>query len=128
MCPHQPIGHGLPDLRRRQSLVVAVIPLGQHGVDLVDVQARQLGGGQRAAPRAADHQRVGQLQLGKCGTGQYGLLTPGLGEFQFGAAGVPAGRRPLGLAVAEQDQAVQAVAHNGDSAARSGNAAESVLG
>ena len=58
MRPHQPVGHLLPDLLGGQALVVAVVPFGQKGRHLVDFQAGQFGGDQRAPPRARDHQRV----------------------------------------------------------------------
>ena len=47
-----------------------------------------------------------QLQVGERLGGEPGLLAAVVGEVEVGAAGVPAGLRPLGLAVAQQQQAV----------------------
>ena len=46
--PHQPVGHRLADLRGGQALVVAVIPFGDQRRHLVDGEAGQFGGDQRA--------------------------------------------------------------------------------
>ena len=109
--PHQPVGHLLADLLRGQALVVAVIPLGQQGRDLVDVQPRQFGRHLRASPRTRHHEEVVELQDRQRIGGELGLLSPGFGEIEFSAAGMPAGFRPLGLTVTKQNQPVPQNAH-----------------
>ena len=97
--PQQPARGLGADLVGGQALVVAVVPLGQQRGHLVDRQPGQLGGGQGALARAADHQRVVQAQVLEGVRGEFGLPAPDVGELQVGAAGVLAVPGPFGFAV-----------------------------
>jgi hypothetical protein len=88
--PHQPVGHGLPDLRGCQTLVVAVIPFGQKGRHLVDCESGELSGDERTPPRAGHDEGVVEAQHGQRVGSELRLFAARLGEIEFGAAGVPA--------------------------------------
>src|SRR2546429_2684259 len=101
--PHGPSGTLLADLRRGTSFVLAVIPLLEVvvGLDPVAVagEAARLD---RARERGGQHGR--ERAAGEDTADRRGLLAPGRAQRHVAAAGVLAGRRPLGLAVADEPQ------------------------
>src|SRR6516162_10149620 len=102
VAPQVPAGPGLPDLRRGQPLVAAVVPFPQVGGGLGVVEAGQGRGADRALCRAGEdgHDVVAGQQRGQCLGGRLTVR----GERDVGPPGVPAGQAPLGLTVPEQDQ------------------------
>ena len=103
---HGPARHALADLRRGQPLVVAVVDLDQVLVDLDDVaQPGQLGGVARA--RAARLTRARARSGGRSSRARSALggAPPAVQQRDVGRARVPAGRRPLGLAVTHEEDA-----------------------
>ena len=89
------------DLRRRPALVVAVVDLGQVGLDLGRV-AGQPRGLARANARRREHER--ELAARQPLTQRAGGLAAALGERDVGGGGVPAGEAPLRLPVTDQDE------------------------
>jgi hypothetical protein len=101
VAPQVPVGALLADRRRRDALVVAVVPLEQVLADLGRVaEAGQPGRLARAVERAREHlgERVGAERAGELA----GAVAPGLGQRHVGAPGVAPGPRPLGLRVADE--------------------------
>ncbi|CAK7279906.1 hypothetical protein SGPA1_10684 [Streptomyces misionensis JCM 4497] len=102
----EPAGPGALDLRGGDALVAAVVPLAQIGVHPGVAHADQLGGlpcpPQRADERRADPVRADQRHQ------PARLLAAVLGEGHVGAAGVPAGPRPLGLTVPDEKEVTHA--------------------
>ena len=87
--PDQPVRHGLSDLRRRQALVVAVIPFLQKGRHLVDGQPGQFGGDCSARRRGLlITNGLSSSSIGERFGGQLGLLPAHVGQLEIGAAGV----------------------------------------
>src|SRR5437899_7069611 len=101
--PHGPSGTLLADLRRGTPFVLAVVPLLEVvvGLDPVAVagEAARLD---RARERGGQHGR--ERAAAEDTADRRGLLAPGRAQRHVAAAGVLAGRRPLGLAVADEPQ------------------------
>src|SRR4029079_25638 len=101
VAPQVPAGLLLADLRRRDALVVAVVPLEEVLADLAAVaEPGQTRGLARAVERAREHERevvaveaAGELPR---------ALAPGVGQRDVRAARVPPRLRPLGLGVADE--------------------------
>lgn len=85
--PHQPIGFGFPDLRRRKALIGTVIPFGEQPSYLIHRQAGQLGSIQRPSTRATDDNRVVKFEFTQQLTSQLCLRSPGIGQLDLGTAG-----------------------------------------
>ena len=111
MCPHQPVGHGFVDLVGGQALVGAVVPFGEHVRDFVDGEPRKLCRFHGPVPRAADHEWVHEIEFSQHTAGKLGSVPSVIGQLDIGAARVLTGFRPLGLAVAEQEQSMVVQAH-----------------
>src|SRR5262245_28545292 len=102
--PDGPVRHGFADLWGGEALVVAVVPLGEVGGDLVDAEPGQLGGAPGPGSWAGQHQREWPVTA-QPGEHLAGAARPRfalLGQRDVGAPGVPPALRPLGLTVSEQ--------------------------
>src|SRR5579864_655151 len=100
VAPKIPVGVRFTDLRCREALVLAVVPLVQVIAQLRDLAiAGQRTGFAGAEQRTAQHHRV--VTTGQLAAQRPGSLASRLDERQVGVAGVPAGGTPLGLAVAD---------------------------
>src|SRR5206468_2179693 len=101
VAPEPPTRSLLADLRRREPLVVAVIPLPQLVHDLGRAgQSRELARLPRAQQWAAEHER--ERPPAKFLPHRSCALAPFLDQRQVGAAGVLAAEAPLRLAVADE--------------------------
>jgi len=100
-------GVPLQDLAAGEPFVLPVVVFhqGGHGLGL-PVRHRQFGGAGGAFERTGVHEWLAAFQQRlDQGPGRHGLRDPFVGERQICAAGVPTGDRPLGGAVAnEQDE------------------------
>ena len=103
--PHQPVRDGLADLVGGQALVVAVVPFGEQRGHLVDGESGQFGGDQRALARAADHQRVVQLQVARASRRRASACSrpSSVSSRSVRLVCLPISR-PFGFAVSQQDQ------------------------
>ena len=94
----------LPNVRRVQSFVVAIVPLRQIRFDFGN--GSQLG--ERTGPPRPLH-RAGEHAVESDSAEPFSQLARGLftlfGQRNVRAAGVPAGQRPLGLAMSNEVQA-----------------------
>lgn len=107
-----PAGPLLPDIDRPSSLVGAVVPLEQVGIDLDGLlEPGELTGPAGPGERARQDQREG---IGSKARPLNNDLLLAFGqEREVGAAGVPTGPAPGGVAVAEKDATLQAGIHGG---------------
>ena len=103
---HRPAGDLLTDLRRRQPLVGAVVPLHEVRVEPERRQPGQLGSADGPHQRADQHRAAapGPLAHPADRPGERACLALAVGvQRHVGAARVPAGPRPLGAAVPDED-------------------------
>ena len=92
----------LADLRAGQTLVVAVVPLGEVLLHLEVREAGELCGALRPQARAGEHEV--ELVGVEASAERLGLRHPVLREIEVGDGGVPPRSRPLGLTVAHEIQ------------------------
>ena len=95
-----PVGDLRADVGRRPTLELAVIPLAEVRIDERVGEPRQSGGlrGSRARAREDERERVAGEPAGE----RLGLSPPDVGQRDVAAPGMAPGRRPLGLAVADE--------------------------
>ena len=93
----------LADVRRAQSLIVAIVPFREIRFNLRRrAQTSQLTGPPRALQRAGQHTRKLKQPQGRSGRAR--LLLAMRGQRNVGAAGVLARQGPCGLAIANEVQ------------------------
>ena len=99
----QPVRRRLADLLGRQSLVLAVVPLDQVGLDDGRVaEARQLAGLPCPLQRADENER--ERLLGQHGPHPLGESTPVVGQRDVGRARVLPAQAPRGLPVPDRER------------------------
>ena len=106
VAPDRPVRHLAPDVDRRTTLVLPVVPLHQAGANLGDLaEAGQPAGLGRPRERARQHEHEAPAAERQPHT--LGRAPSVLGERDVGTAGVAIVRAPIGLAVANQDDLVR---------------------
>ena len=101
VAPQRPAGPLLADLGRRAPLVVAVVDLGQVGVDL-GLEAGERARSRAPAPRGEPSTSANSRPASRSPS-RRAAARPRLGEREVGRRRVLAGRAPLRLAVAGQN-------------------------
>src|SRR3954469_3360571 len=101
VAPDRPVGDLLADLRGRQPVVLAVVPLGQVVAQL-GLEPGQLRRLQRSLQGAGEHQR--ELAPAQRLTHRARLALAFRRQWQVGSTRVPPGATPLGLPVPDENR------------------------